>query len=61
MRELGLGFLLLGALSFLLPFYHSFVSFIPLGRNHSVLLGGALLLAGGVAMFIEYRREMTKD
>jgi hypothetical protein len=61
MREIGLGFLLCGALAFLFPLYHSFVSFIPLGHNQSVLLGGVMLLAGGVAMFIEYRREMTKD
>jgi uncharacterized membrane protein len=61
MREIGLGFLLCGALAFLFPLYRGFVSFIPLSRNESVLLGGALLLFGAVALFIEYRREMAKE
>ena len=57
----GLLHFVCGALAFLFPLYRGFVSFIPLSRNESVLLGGALLLFGAVALFIEYRREMAKE
>jgi len=56
MRTIALLFLLLGALTYLLPYYRGVVPFdIPLGDNQTVNVASALVILGIVAIIVSRR------
>lgn len=57
MKAVGLGFLLVGTLAFLFPYYDEFVAGLTLNTDQSRLVGALCIVVGAMAMAFRRRSD----